>query len=1014
MRSPFFQILRYFMLKRRLIESVFLLPLLVWGLVGHAQNSPVTSAQQQRMARLYQMAERDLLPLPLPEVPPCTADRFLKNTHLAPDTKTVLAEVAALREKGASACALQMLQAIKSTAQRKEADHIQWLYELTCTLTLTEQLDSALVTARQLTLLAERIGQFQGLAWLTEAQARHSKRQFNETLRLAEQSLGYARKYSDKALEARALDIIGGVSRDIYMTRPEKSVQPLLDALDIAQTLRDTEFVVRCLVRLSLHYLDTDLNRSLDYMEQVMAFPQASRSPHSHHITLRELGYFFQISQDFEQSNQLLDRSAAFGKRLGLRSSVQNDYEQMSDNHMALGDAARAQACLDSAYLYCNFQRELGYFYQSFAEVAAMRGDWPKSFEWYQKAFDEQVKGYNNRITEQLTEQETRFRTHELELQAEEQKRLRRLWFGLSLALAGLLAVAAYAFFQQRKIRRQLAAQNALIERQAAELYRLDEAKSRFFANASHELRTPLTLLLGPLGTMLKSTRLDARDASLAHVAQQHAQQLLRLVNEILDLSKMESGKMRLRETAISLQPFLRRSVSAFESHAERLGIDFTFEYRPTARLRVLVDEDKLQKVINNLLSNAFKFTPPNKGNAVSVRVEETENCVRLVVSDTGRGIHPEDLPHIFERFYQTRQVGGPVEGGTGIGLALCREFADIMGGKIWAESPIGASGANQGAAFFFEFPKKEVLGVSQVSNEELAVGSEGLAMSSGAAGRANNPMPDDSMTNDETPRPTVLLVEDNDSLRDYVQMILGEKYRVITATHGQEAIDFLNSDEAQSIIHSPSFIIISDVMMPVMDGFQLVEKLKADDHYRHIPVVMLTARADLRDKLKALRIGVDDYLLKPFEEEELLVRVENLLKNHRQRGSNEQPTVDNEPSAVGGDARSLTAQDLAWLSDLEKTVEQSLGGPNLSADALADAMYMSRTKFFQQVKRLTGMTPNEYVLEVRFAKARTLLENRSATTVKSAAGSVGFRDVEYFSKQFRARFGKVPSEYLG
>lgn len=1000
------------MLKKRLIERVLLLSLLVWGVVGHAQNSPVTSAQQQRMARLYQMAERDLLPLPLPEVPPCTADRFLKNTHLAPDTKTVLAEVAVLREKGASACALQMLQALRTTAQRKEADHIQWLYELTCTLTLTEQLDSSLVTARQLTLLAERSGQFQGLAWLTEAQVRYSKRQFNETLRLAEQSLGYARKHGDKALEAKALDVISGVSRDIYMTRPEKSVQPLLDALDIAQTLRDTEVVVRCLVRLSLHYLDTDLNRSLDYMEQVMAFPQASRSPHSHHITLRELGYFFQISQDFEQSNQLLDRSAAFGKRLGLRSSVQNDYEQMSDNYMALGDAARAQACLDSAYLYCNFQRELGYFYRSFAEVAAMRGDWPKAFEWYQKAFDEQVKGYNNRTTEQLTEQETRFRTHELELQAEEQKRLRGLWVGLSLALAGLLVVAAYAFFQQRKIRRQLAAQNALIERQAAELYRLDEAKSRFFANASHELRTPLTLLLGPLGTMLKSARLDARDASLAHVAQQHAQQLLRLVNEILDLSKMESGKMRLRETAISLQPFLRRSVSAFESHAERLGIDFTFEYRPTARLRVLVDDDKLQKVINNLLSNAFKFTPPNKGNAVSVQVEEAENCIRLVVSDTGQGIRPEDLPHVFERFYQTQQASGAVAGGTGIGLALCREFADIMGGKIWAESPVTTSGENPGAAFFFEFPKKEVLGVSQVSSEELAVSGGEAGMTN--APMTNAPMTNAPMTNAETPRPTVLLVEDNDSLRDYVQMILGEKYRVITATHGQEAIDFLNSDEARSIIHSASFIIVSDVMMPVMDGFQLVEKLKADDHYRHIPVVMLTARADLRDKLRALRIGVDDYLLKPFEEEELLVRVENLLKNHRQRGRNEQPTVDNAPLAVSGDARSLTAQDLAWLSDLEKTVEQSLGGPNLSTDALADAMYMSRTKFFQQVKRLTGMTPNEYVLEVRFAKARTLLENRSATTVKSAAGSVGFRDVEYFSKQFRARFGKVPSEYLG
>jgi len=241
-------------------------------------------------------------------------------------------------------------------------------------------------------------------------------------------------------------------------------------------------------------------------------------------------------------------------------------------------------------------------------------------------------------------------------------------------------------------------------------------------------------------------------------------------------------------------------------------------------------------------------------------------------------------------------------------------------------------------------------------------------------------------------------------------------------------------------------------VMMPVMDGFQLVEKLKSDDRWRHIPVVMLTARADLRDKLKALRIGVDDYLLKPFEEEELFARVENLLKNARARlvatiNPTDEPALpgerlpaisDRKPtprangnanldtltpaslpapndSAQTSAARTLhlSPEETAWLEELEKAVEREAGNSRFNAEALAEAMFMSRTKLFQQVKHLTGMTPNEYVLEVRFRTARALLENRSAGSVKSVAGSVGFRDVEYFSKQFRARFGKAPSEYL-
>ncbi|MBK9335630.1 MAG: response regulator [Lewinellaceae bacterium] len=471
-----------------------------------------------------------------------------------------------------------------------------------------------------------------------------------------------------------------------------------------------------------------------------------------------------------------------------------------------------------------------------------------------------------------------------------------RWWFLLLVALSLAAGVWGWVYWrtrehrqEQERLEAEVGRQTATIRHQTEELKKLDQAKSRFFANVSHELRTPLTLMLGPLSSMLKGKRLESRDFTYAKTAHEHGKQLVQLVNEILDLSKLESGKMQVQETTVSLQPFLRRVVSAFESHAERLGILFVFEYQLPERLRVLVDEDKLQKVLNNLLSNALKFTPPHAGGAVRVTVSEANGTIRIGVHDTGRGIHPDDLPQVFERFYQTSRPDAPIEGGTGIGLALCREFAELLKGRITAESTLG-----QGSSFFFEFPKKEVFGV----NNDVP---EMLPDESGMANTTSQP----SVLTPKLPlEKTILLVEDNDSLRDYVQSILSEKYQVVTAENGKVALDLL-APTLQPPNQKPSNpiqpdLIISDIMMPVMDGFQLLEKLKGDDRWRHIPVVMLTARADLRDKLRALRIGVDDYLLKPFEEDELLARVENLLQNYSNRIPTFQPeTFQPEPPTL-------------------------------------------------------------------------------------------------------------------
>ncbi len=565
---------------------------------------------------------------------------------------------------------------------------------------------------------------------------------------------------------------------------------------------------------------------------------------------------------------------------------------------------------------------------------------------------------------------------------------------------------------QREKLREEVAKQtstiqekNQLLEKQATELRNLDEVKSRFFAHVSHELRTPLTLLLGPIQSVLKRNRLENRDFTLLKLAKENGQQLLGMINQILDLTKLESGKLELQEETVDLYSLVRRIYSFFESHAELKGIEMQFHYEPDRYLKVWLDGGKFETLLNNLLSNALKFT--TKNGEVVLKIIEKPNRINIEVSDTGRGIHPDDLPYVFDRYFQTSQKDVAAEGGSGIGLAICKEFAELLGGTLGVTSELG-----KGTQFHFEFPKKEVLANTTLTPQKAG------ATANGAEIKQSSIKSIAEETSAEE-KPTILLVEDNHSLRDYIVYILETQYNVITATNGQEALERLTVDGGQqtenaeknrppsTINHQPS-LIISDVMMPIMDGFQFLKELKSKEKWRGIPVVMLTARAALSDKLNALRIGVDDYMTKPFEEEELLTRIQNLLNNltERQLWREKQSNGHQLPAIMSG-------EDAQWLEDLENVLKEKLGDFNLTAEQLASDLNLSRRQFFRRVKMLTGLTPNQYMLEIKYNHARYLFENRIKSSVKAVAFEIGVKDVKYFSKQFKQRFGKLPSEYF-
>jgi signal transduction histidine kinase/DNA-binding response OmpR family regulator len=586
-------------------------------------------------------------------------------------------------------------------------------------------------------------------------------------------------------------------------------------------------------------------------------------------------------------------------------------------------------------------------------------------------------------------------------------------WWFIILSIFALLA--AIVHFIKRNTRKLLERQEelentvvertaqiekdkAIIEKQARELRELDKVKSRFFANISHELRTPITLIQGPVRSVLNNKNLGKDDEFLLTKVEENTEHLLSMVNELMDLTKAEAYKLEINESNVIFYDVLKRRLSSFQSLADMKSIQLDLEFYPNKDLSVALDIDKFEKIINNLLSNAFKFTP-NEGK-IKVTVAEENNDFLLEVKDTGRGIPQADIPFVFNRFYQS-SINKKAEGGLGIGLSLSMEFVKLLGGKMWVESKEG-----HGSTFFVSLAKKEM---KNISPDKPDLSSERIEPTEL---EIKNPInsPTTAISNIDSgflSKQIILVVEDNLDLQEYLHYLLAPHYYEIhIVNNGKEALEWIAANKFPSLI-------LSDLMMPIMDGFELLERVKLDKKLSSIPFVMLTARAELRDKLKALRIGVDDYLTKPFKEEELKVRINNLLSNFEERREYLMSEQPNHAVSKEECLPETSDNDRKWLENLEKTIIEEIGHHYFSVDYLAEKIDVKRDKLFKKTKALTGLTPNKYVRAVRLQLAKEFLENKEYKTVKEVAHKVGFQKIEYFSTLYKKQFGKSPSEYI-
>jgi DNA-binding response OmpR family regulator len=511
-------------------------------------------------------------------------------------------------------------------------------------------------------------------------------------------------------------------------------------------------------------------------------------------------------------------------------------------------------------------------------------------------------------------------------------------------------------------------------------MHELDMMKIRFFTNVSHEFRTPLSLILAPLDRMIKSSS-EPSQKKQYQLIHRNARRLLNLVNQLLDFRKMEVQELKLNATEGDIVKFIKSISYSFTDIAETKHIEFSYCSKAES-LYTKFDHDKVERILFNLLSNAFKFTPENGsvGVELSVTANATEALVEIKVKDTGIGIPVEKQEKIFERFFQHEIPGTLVNQGSGIGLAITKEFVKLHNGTIAVESA-----EDKGACFTVLLP------VPLIQTEETIVSQQDHEETAQTIVTQNNAIV-------KNKKHTVLLIEDNEDFLFYLKDNLNEYYNVIEAADGKEGW--------QKTLSSHPHIVVSDISMPGMDGIELCKKIKNDQRTKHIPVVLLTALAGEEQQLRGLETGAADYITKPFNFEILLRRIKNLLSQQESLKQTFIKQVEVKTTEI-----KLDSPDEKFVQEALAITEKNISNADFSVEELSRALLMSRVAVYKRLFALTGKTPIEFIRSVRLQRAAQLLQ-QSQMTIAEVAYETGFNNPKYFSKYFKAQYGMLPSAY--
>jgi signal transduction histidine kinase/ligand-binding sensor domain-containing protein/DNA-binding response OmpR family regulator len=524
--------------------------------------------------------------------------------------------------------------------------------------------------------------------------------------------------------------------------------------------------------------------------------------------------------------------------------------------------------------------------------------------------------------------------------------------------------------------------------RESERKHEFDQSKIEFLTNLSHEFRTPISLIMGPVDQLMHTEPNVVRSKQLGMV-RRNARRLLNLVNQLLDFRNIEERELKLNSTEGDLIAFARDVAESFKDLSERKQINL--EFRSTVQYYFTrFDHDKIERIIFNLLSNAFKFTLKGGSVVFAIERQNGDEGLKITVSDSGVGIEPDHQDHIFERFFRSEVNSAVLNQGSGIGLSITKEFVNMHGGTIDVNSEPG-----KGTTFTIHLPLEESVHEDIAIDNDEETGIDDILQASDAEVELADTQYD--IYTEHTP--TVLIVEDNDDFRQYLKSSLQSHYRVIEATNGKEGW--------QRVLSAHPQLVVSDISMPYVSGIELCQKLKADKRTSHIPVLLLTALTAEEDQLAGLETGANDYLTKPFRADMLIIKIRNLLTLNQQMKS----AFTRQVKVVGSEVK-VERENEKLLTKVVNYVEENLTNPQLSVQELSKALGMSRGTLYSKILDATGQTPVEYIRAIKLDRAAVLLE-KSDMNIAQVCYSVGFTSPNHFSRAFKARFNKLPSEFI-
>ena len=756
------------------------------------------------------------------------------------------------------------------------------------------------------------------------------------------------------------------------------------EALLKAEKLKDSELISDIKLLLSeILFLKKEKKKALEFLKESSSYFKKNDNPAKMaRVYLLYMMHFKNNLKNYKKTDSIINEGITY---LRLKKQTRD----LADLHVFYGDfllydqnktqkALKHYLKADSIFYNKESIPNLHYIYllEGLSDSYKKLGKYKKALFFNKKAYDLRKELYKKQNRELSRRLETQYQAQQKEALLKNQmiqNKLLKKQYYLSILLSILFFLLVIILYFQFKNRQKV----------VQKLKELDKAKSNFFANISHEFRTPLTLILSPVKAQLKQNNLSKEDENLFKIIKQNAERLLDLINQVLDISKLDAGKKQIKVSLVKLQDFISYIVHNFDSLAETNNISFLVEINCIDK-HGWIDKDVLQKIVNNLLSNSFKYTDINEGK-IKVKVFCDTNFLTIKIKNTGKELSQQDLNKIFERFYQKDYHSE----GIGLGLSIVKKMVELHKGSIQVQSKDGWT------VFKVKIPiSKNNYKADEITiDKELEIKKEKVSVTSGI------PVKTKECPIDKLDDPILLVIEDNKDIQNYVKNIFSDCFKVITADDGNEGIEKIQS-------YVPD-IIICDVMIPGINGIDLCKGLKSCLKTNHIPIIMLTAKVGEENKIKGLSVGADDYIEKPFNEEVLKLKVKNLIQSRkivREKITNDLSYVINIPE-------NIPDNDQKFLKHLKQIVEEHITNPEFTTDKFAELMNMSRMQLHRKLKALTGFSTSKFILSQRLKIAAKMLVNKEVN-ISEIAYQAGFNDPSYFNRCFKKQFGKTPSEY--